>query len=901
MAGNIKGITIEINGDTTKLDKALSDVNKQTTNVNKELRQVDNLLKFNPGNTELVAQKQKLLAKQVEQTSSKLKTLKEAQSQVEAQFKAGDIGEDQYRAFQREVVATEGKLDHFSGQLKNTDAYLKDNNDAAGMAAVGYSKAAVKASQAGQDIQDMGDKADDTGGKLDQIASNTFSEKLQNIGDAFSDIGGKVQEFGETAIDAWSEMDNSVDNLTSKTGATGAVAEQLGASFEKVEGSMAGSQMESEDLSNTMAGLHSVFGLTGKQLESTTEYVAQFSAVTGQSGTDAVDALRETLGKFNVQAKDIPGVLDAFTAASQSSGVSVDDLESSVAAAYPVFSQLHISLKDGVGVVAQWAKGGVDASTALKGMQKASATYAASNKTLQQGLTGTFNAIKNAKNPVDALNAGVAAFGTRQAPAMVAAIQNGKVNLDDLTKSATDAGGTVKSSFDQTLDPIDKATQAQKQMKQSLAEIGGEILTTVAPVLKQVADFAKKMAEGFGKLPGPVKQFIIAFGGMAVVLGMIAPIIAAFVTMGGIASAVAAGIAAAIAIVIVVIQNWGSIVTWLKGIWNGLVTFFSNMWNGIKTTFTNAMNAIVAFLTPVWNGIKSFITVVITAIALVIGTAWHLIHTTITTVMNAIKSVITSIWNAIKGFVMPVVNAIKTGITTAWNGIKKVTSTVFNAVKSVITSIWNGIKSFVTGAVNGIKRVVTGVWNGIKSATSTVWNGIKNAIMTPINAAKNAVSKAINAIKGFFNFKISWPHIPMPHFGISPAGWKIGDLLKGKLPHLSINWHAAGGIFNKPTLFAGGDGSVHGVGEAGAEAVAPISKLMDYVQAAVSNTMGAATAQQLVYMKEQNDMLTELVEAVVEGVPAYVDWKAGARTMQPEIQRLTNSATRTKNRRLGNA
>lgn len=901
MAGNIKGITIEINGDTTKLDKALSDVNKQTTSVNKELRQVDNLLKFNPGNTELVAQKQKLLAKQVEQTSSKLKTLKEAQSQVEAQFKAGDIGEDQYRAFQREVVATEGKLDHFSGQLKSTDAYLKDNNDAAGMAAVGYSKAAVKASQAGQDIQDMGNKADDTGGKLDQIASNTFSEKLQNIGDAFSDIGGKVQEFGETAIDAWSEMDNSVDNLTSKTGATGAVAEQLGASFEKVEGSMAGSQMESEDLSNTMAGLHSVFGLTGKQLESTTEYVAQFSAVTGQSGTDAVDALRETLGKFNVQAKDIPGVLDAFTAASQSSGVSVDDLESSVAAAYPVFSQLHISLKDGVGVVAQWAKGGVDASTALKGMQKASATYAASNKTLQQGLTGTFNAIKNAKNPVDALNAGVAAFGTRQAPAMVAAIQNGKVNLDDLTKSATDAGGTVKSSFDQTLDPIDKATQAQKQMKQSLAEVGGEILTTVAPVMKQLAEFAKTAAEAFGKLPVPVKQFIVTFGGVAVIIGMLAPIIVAITTLGSTFSLIALAIAAAIAGIVLVIKNWGTIVEWLEGIWNGLVTFFSGVWNGIKTTIVNVMNAIVAFLTPVWNGIKTVITVVVTAIALVIGTAWELIKSTTSIVFNAIKSVITTVWNAIKGVVMPVVNAIKSGITNAWNGIKSVTSSVFNSVKSVISSVWNGIKSVVSGAVNTVKSVISGAWNGIKSVTSRVWNGIKSAIMTPINAARDAVKRVVDAIKGFFNFKISFPHIPLPHFGISPAGWKIGDLLKGKLPHLSINWHAAGGIFNKPTLFAGGDGSVHGVGEAGAEAVAPISKLMDYVQAAVSNTMGAATAQQLAYMKEQNDMLTELVEAVVEGVPAYVDWKAGARTMQPEIQRLTNSAARTKNRRFGNA
>lgn len=838
MAGNIKGITIEINGDTTKLDKALTGVNKQTTAVNKELRQVDNLLKFNPGNTELVAQKQQLLAKQVEQTSSKLKTLKDAQAQVEAQFKAGDIGEDQYRAFQREVVATEGKLDHFSGQLKTTDAYLKDNNDAAGMAAAGYSKTAIKAAQAGDDIKGMGNNADDASNKLDQIASNTFSEKLQNVGDAFSDIGGKIQEFGETAVDAWSEMDDSVDNLTSKTGATGAAAEVLGSSFEKVEGSMAGSQMESEDLSNTMAGLHSVFGLTGDALENTTEYVAQFSAVTGQSGADAVDALRDTLGKFNVQAKDIPGVLDAFTAASQSSGISVDDLESSVADAYPVFSQLHISLKDGVGIVAQWAKGGIDASTALKGMQKASAVYAADNKTLQQGLKSTFNAIKNAKSPVDALNAGVEAFGTRQAPAMVAAIQSGKVSLGDLTKAAADSGGTVKNTFNQTLDPIDKATQAQKQMKQSLSEIGGEILATVAPVLKQVADFAKRAAEAFGKLPEPVKQFIIVFGGVAVILGILAPIIAAVMTIGSTVSLVAIGIAAAIAGVVLVFKNWGTIVNWFKGIWAQM--------QPAMQPFVAALNA----LKPALSVLKQFF-----------------VNT-----FNNVKLAISGFVDFAKGLLNILVGVftgngkkIQKGFAQAFQGLVKIGAAVLRQLINVVTSTFSTVVNVISAGAKGAVAIA-----------KRIFGGIVGVITHPIETAKNLFGKAVDAIKGFMKFKFSWPNIPLPHFSVQPAGWKIGDLLKGKIPSLGVSWHAAGGIFTKPTLFASRNGNLHGVGEAGPEAMLPLNS-------STFDAMGEAIATHMPQMS---------------GAPIYlvVNDRVLAQVMQGPVNDLNGSTIQLQNR-----
>lgn len=128
MAGTIKGITIEIAGDTQPLNKSLEGVNKKTRDLQSELKQVERLLKLDPGNTTLLAQKQKLLADAVENSSDKLKTLKTAQEQVAAQFARGEIGEEQYRAFQREVVKAEQDLSKFEQQLKDVNGAAKKLN-----------------------------------------------------------------------------------------------------------------------------------------------------------------------------------------------------------------------------------------------------------------------------------------------------------------------------------------------------------------------------------------------------------------------------------------------------------------------------------------------------------------------------------------------------------------------------------------------------------------------------------------------------------------------------------------------------------------------------------------------------------------------------------------------------
>ena len=117
MANNIKGITVEIGGDSSGLDKALKGVNTTSVKLNTELKEVNKLLKFDPSNATGLAQKQELLTKSIENTSEKLAQLKSAQAQVEQQFANGKIGEEQYRAFNREISTTEQSLNSYKTQL----------------------------------------------------------------------------------------------------------------------------------------------------------------------------------------------------------------------------------------------------------------------------------------------------------------------------------------------------------------------------------------------------------------------------------------------------------------------------------------------------------------------------------------------------------------------------------------------------------------------------------------------------------------------------------------------------------------------------------------------------------------------------------------------------------------
>lgn len=171
MAGSIRGITVEIGGDTTKLGKALEDVNKRSRELSSELGQVNKLLKMDPGNTDLLSQKQKVLADAVSNTKEKLDTLKNAEKQVQEQFKKGEVSEEQVRALQREIIATTKKLETYERASKETGDELKKLNKESSLLHKVFKKTKDETDKASDALDDMADSADDAGDSADGLGS----------------------------------------------------------------------------------------------------------------------------------------------------------------------------------------------------------------------------------------------------------------------------------------------------------------------------------------------------------------------------------------------------------------------------------------------------------------------------------------------------------------------------------------------------------------------------------------------------------------------------------------------------------------------------------------------------------------------------------------------------------
>lgn len=276
---------------------------------------------------------------------------------------------------------------------------------------------------------------------------------------------------------------------------------------------------------------------------------------------------------------------------------------------------------------------------------------------------------------------------------------------------------------------------------------------------------------------------------------------------------------------------WTSVTTFFSNIWNGIVSFFTGIWETIKNVVQTGIMFIGAILQAafdiitlpfrfIWENCKEVIISVWDAIKNTVSTVINAISTVISTVLNAIKNVFTTVWTAISTTVSTVLNSIKTTVTTVFNAIKSVATTVWNDIKTAITTVVDGIKSKVSSAFEAVKSTVSSVFNGIKSTATSVWNGIKSAITTPIEAAKNTVKSALDRISGFFSgLHLQLPHIKLPHFSISGSL----SIAPPSVPHLSISWYKEGGILTRPTVFGMNGSSLMAGGEAGAEAVLPLS------------------------------------------------------------------------------
>ena len=374
MASRIQGITVEIGGDTTKLQTALKGLNGEIKSTQSQLKDVEKLLKMDPGNTELLSQKQKLLAQAVGETKQKLETLKTAAEQANTALANGDISQEQYDALQREIIETENALKNLESQ-------------------------ASKSSVAMQKITQTGEKL------------KTVGENVSNVGSSMTkNVTVPIIAMGTAAVASFNEIDSGYDTIVTKTGATGEALESLTKSADNVFGTM---PVDMSDVGIAIGEVNTRFGSTGKTLEDLSAEFIKFAQINETDLNTAIGSTDKIMNQFGVDASQTKNVLGLLTAKAQETGISVDDLMNSVQKNGSTFKSMGLNLGQSITLLAQFEQNGVNADTAMAGLKKAVANYTKEGMSMDEALGATIDSIKNASSETEALTIATEIFGAK--------------------------------------------------------------------------------------------------------------------------------------------------------------------------------------------------------------------------------------------------------------------------------------------------------------------------------------------------------------------------------------------------------------------------------------------------------------------------------------------------------
>ena len=582
MAKKISGITIAIGADTTGVTNGLKDIGKQSNSVNSELRDVERLLKLNPSNVELVAQKQQLLSKQVELTTKKLDGLKGAQADVERQFSNGDIGEEQYRAFQREVVATEGRLDHYKQSLKDVES---------------------SSGEAGNATKGLGGKFDELGDSVEDVGEAVKGGVLMEAADQLSQIGDKIVEIGDKAKDFALETDESYGKLYATTNLSGQALEDLkGVAQDVFKSGVTDSIDEATEATAIMK--QGFKDLDDTSLAKLTSQVISLSERTGTDVQENVTGTTQLMNAFGLDSqKAFDLVADGYKNGLNSSGDFMDTLNEYA----PLFQQAGFSAQDMLSIMKNGLSNGAmntdKVADAVKELQirLGDGSFEANMGTFSEATQNSFKQWQEGKATVADVAQSIQKDLNKMSPEdKQKALSALSSQFEDL---GTKAGGSlfnIGKEFDNVNGKLDEATQktasqewkgALNEMQAALLPIGTDILNALLPVLQILGE----LAQWFSNLPGPVKTFVESFGGILAIVTLLAPVIAGIVALFalfgstvGVVMAVIVAVIAVIAGIITAIKNWGAITDWFSDKWNGLKKWWSDFWGQFSSPVDGA-------------------------------------------------------------------------------------------------------------------------------------------------------------------------------------------------------------------------------------------------------------------------------------------------------------------------
>lgn len=581
----------------------------------------------------------------------------------------------------------------------------------------GQNKLKAALDETNEALKEQGDVSIDTAKKLQKIEE--AGEKVSNVGKKMSiGVTAPIMAAGAAGLAAFSEVDEAMDTIIQKTGATGDVADRLSTSFENVGSN---THLELQTVGEAIGEVNTQFGFMDKKLEDSTDYLLKYADINNTDVSQAAIYARQSIEAYELSYDDLNDVLDVTTKTSQDTGQSVDDLMKKAIDGAPQIKQLGLSFDEGVTLIGKFEQAGVDSSTMLSKMSKASVVYAKDNLSLQDGLKGTIDSILNAKDETEALRIANEVFG-KGSDKMVDAIKRGTFTLDDLAKVAKESGGAVADTFAETEDPIDAANRAMNNAKFALADVGESVQISLLPFFEMAIDALKSFKGWWDSLDQGTKNWIITLAGIAAVIG---PALVVIGTLMSSVTKITAGVKD------------------LATVWSGLGKLFglSGGWFAVAVI---AIAALVAGLVWAYNNVEWF-------------------RNGVNAFFQGVSDIAVEVFNFMGGY-----------ISNIFGGIIQNFQNFFDAGKRIFT----GFIDFITG-------IFTGDWERAWNGVVNIFGGIFDMIAAMAKAPLNTMIGLINAfLGGLNNIKIpKWvPGVGGKSFSISTLPYLAdgGHVLNGQ-------------------------------------------------------------------------------------------------------------------------
>lgn len=811
-SGTIKGITVEIGGDTTKLGKALEGSEKKSRSLQVELKQVEKMLKFDPTNVELLSQKQTILTQNIEETRKKLDTLKEAEKQVIAQFEKGEVAEDQVRALQREIIKTEGVLGSMKTEVDKTTKVLKDIADGTDTAEKHTKEYKESVEKAKQELTEFKDKASET---FDTLKTGTTV------------LAGAVTATAGYALKLSTDFDQAFNQLVSQTGATEDEFNDLNSAMENVYKNNFGESMD--DVARSMATVYNNTGLYGEELEKVTknaimlrdvfefdvnestrsakmlmdqygmsaEEAYNFIANGAQNGLDKNGDLLDTINEYAVHFKqlglDSDDMFNMLVNGAESGTFSVDKLGDAV-------KEFGVRVKDGSKTTIEGFDAiGLDADEMAKKFGKG-------GESAKEALLQTTEALFALKDPIAQNTAGVNLFGTMWEDLGV----DGVKALMDMSGGAVDSVNALERINNTKYDDIGSAIQGLGRTLQTdvIDPLGEELTPVVEDVIAVVQANGPKIKEILSTIVSKIGEFVgfivdnsdailatiagIATGllawNVASIIMTVVGAIKSFITvvkggttvmkafnmvtgMNPLALLVTAIVAVVVAITTFIATNEDARAKIVE-IWNKIKEVVGNVIAGIVNFFTvtipNAVNAMVVFFQGVPEKVRQALTNLVT----IVSTIFNNVKNTVMTIAqniydslpNGFQLMIQNVQRIITNMVnifQNVFNIVKTVVQTAIDVIKAIFSGDFGSIPGIVSGALEKIKGFFSSIFDSIVTIVINViasiinyWRGWVETIIKIFTSVGEKLSTWWNDLKTAfvtkVTEIINSVTTFF-------------------------------------------------------------------------------------------------------------------------------------------------------